>query len=306
MRHHSLYSFLWCALYYSAEYFSLEDVFTVQSKQVFFFPKALLGWPCRDICSRSFWTFLSAQLHNCQLSPGCPRPSEAERRIKTACLLETFLKDDLCFPSGIQNFENLDYESNLKTYFFLFRGEKKKPKHGFCPWPLLLLIKNAVVLASLWFWASEHSGLPSFLLCKIGIESFPFPYVVLRIKGENNSYSTEKLTSVMVPALGWIWGCGAHDSGGPAALFEFFTVLPCACVTRVCSVTSVVSKSFATPQALLSLEFSSPEYWSWVAVSSSRESSQPRDLTHLSCSSSIGGFFTSGPPGKCITHTCVL
>ena len=135
-----------------------------------------------------------------------------------------------------------------KPVFFFSEGRKRNPNRLLCPWPLLLLIKNAVVLASLWFWASEHSGLFSFLLCKIGIESFSFPYIVLRIKGKNNSHSTEKLTSVMGPAVGWIWGCEAHDYGGPAALFEVFTVLLYACVTHVCSVASVMSKSFATPR----------------------------------------------------------
>ena len=37
----------------------------------------------------------------------------------------------------------------------------------------------------------------------------------------------------------------------------------------------------------------------WVAISSSRESSQPRDWTCISCGSCIaGGFFTTEPPGK--------
>ena len=33
----------------------------------------------------------------------------------------------------------------------------------------------------------------------------------------------------------------------------------------------------------------------WVVISSSRGSSQPRDLTHSSC-----GFFTTEAPGKCL------
>ena len=37
----------------------------------------------------------------------------------------------------------------------------------------------------------------------------------------------------------------------------------------------------------------------WVAIYSSRGSSQPRDGTHISCVSCIaGGFFTTEPPGK--------
>ena len=34
----------------------------------------------------------------------------------------------------------------------------------------------------------------------------------------------------------------------------------------------------------------------WVAISSSRGSSQPRDPTHISCTAD--GFFTTAPPGK--------
>ena len=37
----------------------------------------------------------------------------------------------------------------------------------------------------------------------------------------------------------------------------------------------------------------------WVAMPSSRGSSQPRDGTHVSCGSCIaGGFFITEPPGK--------
>ena len=37
----------------------------------------------------------------------------------------------------------------------------------------------------------------------------------------------------------------------------------------------------------------------WVAVTSSRESSRPRDRTRISCGSCIaGGFFTAEPRGK--------
>ena len=46
-------------------------------------------------------------------------------------------------------------------------------------------------------------------------------------------------------------------------------------------------------QALLSLVFSRQEYWSGVAMTSSRRSSQPRDRTWIA-----GRFFTTEPPGK--------
>ena len=74
---------------------------------------------------------------------------------------------------------------------------------------------------------------------------------------------------------------------------------------------SVVSDSFATP-----MDYSPPgssvhgisqaRILEWVAISSSRESSQIRDQTRVSCTA--GGFFTTEPPGKpaCgITHNPV-
>ena len=39
----------------------------------------------------------------------------------------------------------------------------------------------------------------------------------------------------------------------------------------------------------------------WVAISFSRESSQPRDWTHVSCFGR--GFFTTEPPEKAMLHS---
>lgn len=89
-----IFLFRWCFL-------------SVWSKLLFFsqnFTWVALPGTSAHGCFKLF----SAQLHNRQLSPRFLKPSEAERRIKTACLLETFLKDDLFFPSGIQYFENTD------------------------------------------------------------------------------------------------------------------------------------------------------------------------------------------------------
>ena len=45
----------------------------------------------------------------------------------------------------------------------------------------------------------------------------------------------------------------------------------------------------------------------WVAMPSSRGSSQPKDRTHISCSSPIAGeFFTTKPPGKPPGTECLL
>ena len=49
----------------------------------------------------------------------------------------------------------------------------------------------------------------------------------------------------------------------------------------------------ATCQAPLSMGFSRQEYWEWVAMPSSGESSQPRDKTHISYVSCIDSFFTT-------------
>ena len=48
-----------------------------------------------------------------------------------------------------------------------------------------------------------------------------------------------------------------------------------------------------------SMGFSQQEYCKWVAISSSRGSSPPRDRTQISCVSCIAGrFFSAEPPGK--------
>ena len=65
---------------------------------------------------------------------------------------------------------------------------------------------------------------------------------------------------------------------------------------------SVMSDSFSTPwtlahEAPLSIGFLRQEYW--VAISSSKGSSQPRDRTCISCVSCFtGGFFAAEPWGK--------
>ena len=54
-----------------------------------------------------------------------------------------------------------------------------------------------------------------------------------------------------------------------------------------------------TCQVPLSMGFSRQTTLEWVAISSSRMSSQPRDRTHVSCTACIAGrFFTAEPPGK--------
>lgn len=88
--HHFSFFFLECTLYYSAEYFSSEDVFFSLIKAAFLSPKLYLGGPAGTSAHGRFEPLVSAVLHNCQLSPGCLKLSKVERRIKTVCLLETF------------------------------------------------------------------------------------------------------------------------------------------------------------------------------------------------------------------------
>ena len=52
----------------------------------------------------------------------------------------------------------------------------------------------------------------------------------------------------------------------------------------------------ATRQAPLSMGFPRQRILEWVAIFFSRESSRPRDWTHIFCLA--GGFFTTEPPGK--------
>ena len=62
-------------------------------------------------------------------------------------------------------------------------------------------------------------------------------------------------------------------------------------------------------QALLSMAFSRPEYWSGFLMASSRGSSHPRDPTCFSSSPCIASsFFTAEPPGKALqmSATCLL
>ena len=75
-------------------------------------------------------------------------------------------------------------------------------------------------------------------------------------------------------------------------------------VETECQVASVMSQSFVTPwtvahQAPLSMGFSRQEYWSGVAMPSSRRSSQLRDGTHVSCLLPWQvGSLPLAPPGK--------
>ena len=66
--------------------------------------------------------------------------------------------------------------------------------------------------------------------------------------------------------------------------------------------------SFATPwtalgQPPLSMGILQARILEWVAMSS-RESSQPKDLTQVSCI--VGGFFTTEPAGKPLGHSGTL
>jgi len=66
---------------------------------------------------------------------------------------------------------------------------------------------------------------------------------------------------------------------------------------------SVVSNLLATPQtvalqASLSMEFSRQEYWSGLPFPSPGDLRDPK--TELASPTLAGGFFTAGPPQKCL------
>ena len=77
------------------------------------------------------------------------------------------------------------------------------------------------------------------------------------------------------------------------------TLLDSACKLSYSVVLTLCDPMMIACQAPLSMGFSRQEYWDWVAMPSSRGSSQPRDWTSISCIPFIaGGLFTSEPPGK--------
>ena len=81
-------------------------------------------------------------------------------------------------------------------------------------------------------------------------------------------------------------------------LYEYMCAWVLSCFSPVQLFASLWTVACQVP---LSMASSRQEYWSRVAIASSRGSSQLRDQTCISCSSFIaGGFFTSEPPGKSI------
>ena len=96
---------------------------------------------------------------------------------------------------------------------------------------------------------------------------------------------------------------------GLVSPFDFSEILQIGCGLLVlcplpgmhaCSVTSVISDSLrpmdCSPPGSSVHEILQVRILEWVAISSSRESSWPRDGTHVSCTA--GGFFSAEPPGK--------
>ena len=86
-------------------------------------------------------------------------------------------------------------------------------------------------------------------------------------------------------------------------LFYFLTLQYCIDILEVCCC-HLVTESYLTlcdpldcsPPGSSVSGILQARILEWVAISFSRGSSQPRDQTHVSCT--VGGFFTSVPPGK--------
>ena len=99
-----------------------------------------------------------------------------------------------------------------------------------------------------------------------------------------------------------VWGWGKEDLVIELRISfdtanNFNSVMPACMLSciRFC-----VTPWTVTCQASLSMRFSRQEYWSWVAISSSRGSSQPRDgtLSHLCLLDWPAGSLPLVPPGK--------
>ena len=85
---------------------------------------------------------------------------------------------------------------------------------------------------------------------------------------------------------------GSGPPVGPCGL-----ALLCCLVTRSCSI--IYNPKDCSPPGSSVHGLLQARILGWVAISSSRESSRPRDWTCISCGSYIaGGFFTAEPPGK--------
>ena len=81
-------------------------------------------------------------------------------------------------------------------------------------------------------------------------------------------------------------------SPSPITTFYVHAKLPHSCPT-------LCKPMDCSPTASSVYGISQARILEWVAMSSSRGSSPPRDQTHIFCSSCFaGGFFTAKPPGK--------
>ena len=77
----------------------------------------------------------------------------------------------------------------------------------------------------------------------------------------------------------------------------FYTCGSCCSVTQWC-LTLCDPRDSISCQTPPSITISQARILVWVAISSSRGSSRPRDQTRISCVSCTGRFFTTEPPGK--------
>ena len=74
---------------------------------------------------------------------------------------------------------------------------------------------------------------------------------------------------------------------------------PCVCVKLLQSCLTLSESMDCSPPGSSALGILQARILGWVAMPSSKASSQPRDQTHISCGSyTAGRFFTAEPPGK--------
>ena len=114
-------------------------------------------------------------------------------------------------------------------------------------------------------------------------------FLQARPKGWRLSFGSGKVSSLKSLKMMCEWGCFAvwKFSVRKLCLFSRFSHI-CVCVlSRLLTSGSATSWTVAL-QAPLSMGFPKARILEWVAFSTSRGSSQPRDRTHLFCVSCIG------------------
>ena len=122
-------------------------------------------------------------------------------------------------------------------------------------------------------------GTPSFYWCYKGVIGPTALYGCLCFQKIAFHFSVEGKSLIHIPEL-----------------LQTSLVIVCVCVQSLQLCPTLCDPMDCSTQAPLSMGILQARILKWVAMSSSRGSSWPRDWTHVSCIA--GGFFIAEPPGK--------